>query len=106
MNMAKGLWSRYNHRQREKEMLKNNPELREKLRKERRLYCLKNKKKLKKYHKIYQKTYKKEMQAIAKELGNCLSCYKEKDNPKLSTCSICRLKAREYQKIYYLKHKK
>jgi len=38
----------------------------------------------------------KEMREIAIELGNCSSCFKEKDNPKYKRCFKCRKKFRDY----------
>jgi hypothetical protein len=39
----------------------------------------------------------KQMKAIAKEIGNCTYCYKERDNPKYNLCSKCRMNNRIYQ---------
>lgn len=50
--------------------------------------------------------YRIEMIEAAKSLGNCLSCFGERDNPSFLRCSKCRLRMRIWEKKYYLKRKK
>lgn len=49
---------------------------------------------------IKQKEYMKEMREAANLLGNCISCFKEKESIKFKTCSKCR----ENRKKYYKSH--
>ena len=51
------------------------------------------------------KQYHNEMRIIAREIGNCTACFKEKDNPKFLMCSKCRKYFKEYHKKYYAKNK-
>jgi hypothetical protein len=52
---------------------------------------------------IYQNKRIKELRVVAKEIGNCSRCFKEKDNPKWKMCSLCRGICRKYNYIYHTK---
>ena len=43
--------------------------------------------------------YRKEMRKAAKDLGNCVVCFKEKDKSKYLICSKCRKKISKYRKV-------
>lgn len=83
--------------------LKLNPvklaEFKEKLRNWHKKNYLKKKKKDPNYlKKLSNKKYEytKQMRGIAKDIGNCSQCFKERDNPKFKRCSKCRDYARNY----------
>ena len=73
------------------EEAKTNPELLERMRASGRRHYHKNKKTIAEYSRDYTKS----MREIAKELGRCMVCYKDKDNPKFAGCSKCRAYHRE-----------
>lgn len=41
------------------------------------------------------KKYLNEMRKLAKELGNCSSCFKSKEDPEFLTCRKCRYQAQD-----------
>ena len=51
-----------------------------------------NKKNKKEGRREYSKRYCKEMRETAISIGNCSSCYKEKENSPFKMCLKCRLK--------------
>jgi len=46
---------------------------------------------------------KKELRALAEELGRCTYCYKEKETPRYKTCARCRAMTSGYTKKYLSK---
>jgi hypothetical protein len=43
-----------------------------------------------------QSKYHKEMREVAIDLGNCVTCFKEKEDPRYKQCFECRKYAREW----------
>jgi len=87
------MFSVINRGERIRKELKKNPEKTKEYLKKAREHYYKNRDEICERY----RTYGKEMREIAKELGKCSMCFKEKDNPKYKTCSLCR----EKMKIYY-----
>ena len=92
--MAHSPISRHECRKRSWGKTKSNPEFHERHKKYQRKYYKKNKDK----YSVWQKTYKKEMSKIAREIGNCPICFKLRDNPKYKNCSKCRKYHREWKR--------
>lgn len=63
-------------------------------------YYLKNRRKLI----DYVGEYRREMREIARDMGTCTNCFKEKDNPKFLQCSQCRVINRRRYKRYIKKN--
>jgi signal recognition particle subunit SEC65 len=95
--MGRGLFSGQEFRKKKWEKIKNDPELHNKILND----AKKSNKKYRELHREEHNLKQKELREIAIELGNCSSCYQEKDNPKYKTCSKCR----KYQRDYKLKIK-
>ena len=52
-------------------------------------------------------TRQRELREIAKELGRCIVCFKEKQDPRYSQCLKCRIYSREWhRKNWRKKHDK
>ena len=99
--MVTGNLSRYNSHQKRWNKIKNDPILLAEFKLKHKEY--RKNARLKNLEAIQTKArlYHSEMAQIAKELGNCSSCYKEKAGDGYLTCKNCR----DTQKRYYL-HKK
>jgi hypothetical protein len=96
--MASSLFSRYNSYQRRYALLKANPELYAKrLEEQRRRYRNKTNEQRIKWN-ASQNEWRKSMRRVAKDIGNCSFCFKEKENPSFKMCSSCRIKTRKYYK--------
>ncbi len=59
-----------------------------------KVYCSKGC--YKKAQKILKKRYKTEMRNIARDLGNCTVCFKEKEDSEYLICAKCRKKMVSY----------
>jgi hypothetical protein len=104
--MASSLFSRHDASKRRWNKIKSDPELYEKqLAYQRKKYSTYNEEQ-KLNIKEKQKVWRLSMRKIAKDIGNCSMCFKEKDSSKFKICSKCRERMRGYQNKYYLKKKK
>jgi hypothetical protein len=92
--MARGVMGIYESGKRKWAKIKSNPELYEKSLKRAKKYRQKNKEKAS----ARTNNWRKEMREVAMSIGNCTRCFKEKDNPKLKTCSKCREYNRNYDR--------
>lgn len=92
--------SRQDNYKRRYEKIKNDPELYRQYRERNNLNArkryLKNREKIK----AQKIKYYREMRSIAREMGNCIYCFKENDDPKYSGCSKCRERNRMNTKKY------
>lgn len=96
--MVSSIFSRHEAAQRRYKKIKESPELYAKKLEQQRARYKKRTEEQKQRQLKLQNEWKRSMSRVAKDLGNCSMCYKEKKKNNFKMCLSCRIKMRKQYK--------